>query len=156
MPPEITMQEQGDKSDGKVLIESIQESRRNDPNREATGQVWMFISAALFGYFGFGVGWDHTGMDGQFLPFVAIIEWSLKGGAIGFGLAGLLCFVAGRPAEFVYAVVGLLTAFGFVLGATLDILDTQHTAMSPLLLFIFAGFNGWSSFVALRHLLATR
>ena len=54
------MQEQGDKSDGKVLIESVQESRRNDPNREATGQVWMFISAALFGYFGFGVGWDHT------------------------------------------------------------------------------------------------
>ena len=54
----------------------------------------MLLSAALFGYFGFAYSWDPTGVDGQFLPFVVIVEWSLKGGAIGFVIAAVLSFLA--------------------------------------------------------------
>ena len=53
-----------------------------------SGPGVMLISAALFGYFGFYTSWNTTGITGQFLPFVAIIEWSLKGGAIGFAISG--------------------------------------------------------------------
>ena len=41
----------------------------------------MFLSAAIFGYFGFGVTWLTTGVNGQYLLFVALFEWTLK---IGF------------------------------------------------------------------------
>ena len=113
----------------------------------------MLISAALFGYFGFAYSWDPTGVDGQFLPFVVIIEWSLKGGAIGFVISAVLCFLAARPAEILYAAVGIITAIGFLIGGTLDLLDDQHMVMSPFLLFFFAAWNGYSSIMSLKSLL---
>ncbi len=119
-----------------------------------SGPGVMLISAALFGYFGFSSSWIHTSSDGQFLPFVAIIEWSLKGGAIGFAIAGLLCFFAPLPAEFLYAAVGIITAIGFVIGGILDLADDRHGVLiSPFLLFLFAGWNGFSSFNSLKRLL---
>ena len=113
----------------------------------------MFISAALFGYFGFSVTWNTTGVDGQFLLFVAIEAWTLKGCAIGFALAGVLSFIAARPAEFLYAFVGILSAIGFVTAGILDLADNQHTAMQPFLLFLFAAWNGFGSLTSLRSLL---
>ncbi|MCH2162292.1 MAG: hypothetical protein MK085_10520 [Phycisphaerales bacterium] len=118
-----------------------------------SGPGVMLISAALFGYFGFFTSWSTTGTDGQFLPFVAIVEWSLKGGAIGFAVSGILAFFAVRPAEFIYAIVGIITAIGFVIGGVLDLADTQHTALSPFLLFLFAAWNGYGSFSSLKRLL---
>ena len=112
----------------------------------------MFISAALFGYFGFVHSWDTAGLDGQFLLFVAIEEWTLKACAVGFGLAGVLTFIAPRPAEFFYAIVGLLSAAGFVVAAVLDLSDPHHTAMQPFLLFLFAAWNGFGSLTSIRSL----
>lgn len=116
----------------------------------------MLLSAALFGYFGFAYSWDPTGVDGQFLPFVVIVEWSLKGGAIGFVIAAVLSFLAAWPAEILYAAVGIITAVGFVVGGTLDLLDDQHTVMSPFLLFFFAAWNGYGSIMSLKSLLRGR
>ena len=112
----------------------------------------MFMSAAIFGYFGFSTIWLHTGSDGQTLPFVIILEWSLKGGAVGFALSGMLSLIASRPGEFVYAIVGIISSIGLVIAGVLDIRDTAHTAMSPILLFIFAAWNGFSSVDAIRRL----
>ena len=136
----------------------MQESQGSPRPRHSgfTGPGYMLISAALFGYFGFAYNWDSTGTDGQFLPFVVIIEWSLKGGAIGFALAAILSFIASRPAEFLYAAVGIITAIGFVIGGSLDLADNQHTVMQPIILFIFAAWNGYSSVMSLKHLLQSR
>ena len=113
----------------------------------------MFVSAAIFAYFGFNKPWLYTGIDGQILPFVVILDWSLKGGAIGFALSGILSMFAQRPGEYLYAVVGIISSLGLVVSGILDLRDTDHTAMSPMLLFIFAAWNGFSSIGALRRLL---
>ena len=129
-------------------------SHRDGTSAGITSPIIMFISAALFGYFGFFYySWNTSGIDGQFLLFVAIEAWTLKGCAIGFALAGVLSFVATRPAEFLYAFVGILSAIGFVTAGILDLADNQHTAMQPFLLFLFAAWNGFGSLTSLRSLL---
>lgn len=113
----------------------------------------MFLSAAIFGYFGFWTTWLHTGVDGQTLAFVVIEEWTLKACAVGFAASGLLSFALPRPAEFLYAGLGLLSAVAFVIAGVLELLDEKHSAMGPFMLFIFAAWNGFGSISALRSLL---
>ncbi len=112
----------------------------------------MFMSAAIFGFFGFNTVWIHTGINGEILPFVGILEWSLKGGAIGFALSGVLSLIASRPGEYLYAAIGIISSIGLLTAGILDLRDGEHTAMSPMLLFIFAAWNGFSSIGAIRRL----
>ena len=130
------------------------DAHQNDKvsSRGFTGPVMMFLSAALFGYFGFSTFWNTTGLEGQFLAFVTIEEWTLKGCAIGFALAGVLSFLAARPAEYLYSIVGILSALGFVAAGVMDIGDQQHTAIQPFLLFLFAAWNGFGSLTSIRML----
>ena len=67
----------------------------------------MFISAAIFGFFGFSSTWMHTGQGGQFLVFVVIFEWTLKGSAIAYGLAGLLTIARPFVGNAIFAAVGI-------------------------------------------------
>ena len=110
------------------------------------------MSAAIFGYFGFSTIWIHTGSNGETLAFVIILEWSLKGGAVGFALSGVLSLIASRPGEYLYAIIGMISSLGLVAAGVLDLRDTVHTAMSPVLLFIFAAWNGFSSGAAIQRL----
>ena len=112
----------------------------------------MLLSAAIFGYFGFWTTWLHTGVDGQTLAFVVILEWTLKACAVGFAACGILAFAMPRPAEFLFAGLGLLSAAAFIVVGILDLLDTDHTA-GMFLLFIFAAWNGFGSISSLRSLL---
>src|SRR5436190_1965121 len=118
---------------------------------EMTGPGIMAISALIFGYFGFGTTWLHySSITGQFLLFVALLDYTLKGTAIAFALAAVITVVASRTlGNLIYAISGLVSAVIFVIVAILDWLDPQHTAMSPLLLLIFAAWNGYGAVLGL-------
>ncbi len=117
------------------------------------GPAVMLVSAALFGYFGFATSWNHHGITGQFLLFVALLDWTLKLSAIGFLVAAVLTLMAPMLANLIYGLVGLAGAILFIVIAVMGYLDKQHTAMHPLLLVIFAAWNGYASFAGLREVL---
>ena len=114
------------------------------------GPGTMFLSAAIFGFFGFYPTWMHTGLGGQLLVFVVIFEWTLKGSAIAYGLAGLLTIARPLVGNMIFAAAGLLSALLFVVVAVLDILDAQHQVLHPLLILVFAAWNGYSSYTGLQ------
>ncbi len=117
----------------------------------------MLLSAAIFGYFGFATHWNyHSPITGEFLLFVALLDWTLKGSAIAFGASALLTLANRVLGNLIYGVVGLIGAILFVVIAGMDYADTKHTALHPLLLLIFAAWNGYSSFAGLRAVLSGR
>ncbi len=116
----------------------------------------MLISAALFGYFGFFMGgFSHTSsINGQFLLYYALLDWTLKGTACGFILGGVLTIIRPVPGNLIYGITGLLSAIFFVLIAGMDIMDKQNAAAAPpLLLLIFAAWNGYGSWFGLKAVL---
>lgn len=119
------------------------------------GPGMMFFSAAIFGYFGFFYAtWSYYSIiNGQFLLFVALLDWTLKVSAIANLVSGLITFANAKAGNLLYGIVGLLGALMFLVIAAMDILDKQHTAISPFLLLIFAAWNGYASFSGLKELL---
>ncbi|MCI0677077.1 MAG: hypothetical protein L0Y42_15045 [Phycisphaerales bacterium] len=117
----------------------------------------MLLSAAIFGFFGFTTSWIYySGTTGQFLFFVALLDWTLKGAAIGFLICGLITFFAPVAGNALYCIVSMLSAVSFLIVAILDIADTQHIAIHPLLLIIFAGWNGYGAWMGISELVARR
>jgi hypothetical protein len=117
----------------------------------------MLLSAAIFGYFGFyNVTFNTTGVNGQYLVYVAILEWTLKVSAVGFAIAGVLAFFAPMPANLLYSVMSLLGAVAFVVVVVMDLMDPNHIVMSPLILLLFAAWNGYGAINGLRDLLFMR
>lgn len=123
-------------------------------NPALAGPMMMFIFAALFGYFGFYIGFLHTNNLGQFVLFYALLDWTLKATAVAFALAGVLTMIQPFLGNLLYAVTGLLNAILFVVIATMDILDKQNPpgAVPIFLLLIFAAFNGYGSVASLTSL----
>ncbi len=122
-----------------------------------TGPGIMFLSAAIFGYFGFATSWNYNStLTGEFLLFVALLDWTLKGSAIAFLVAGILTFVQPLAGNLIYGLAGAVGAALLLVVAGLDFLDKQHTALHPLLLLIFAAWNGYGSFSGLREIFARR
>jgi len=126
---------------------------RRQPDGMLSGPGMMLLSAAIFGYFGFAVTWLSTGSGGQFLLFVAILEWTLKVTAIVFLVSGLLTVVRPWLGNLLYSLAGLASAASFAVVLILDLMDSQHQAISPLLLLIFAAWNGFGSWSSLRAVL---
>jgi hypothetical protein len=125
---------------------------------DLAGPGVMLLSAAIFAYFGFSTTWLHHSVStGQFLLFVAILDYTLKATAIAFGVAAAVSITVSPVAgNLIYGVSGLISAILFVVVAILDWLDPQHTAMSPVLLLIFAAWNGYSSTIGLMSVLSSR
>jgi len=119
------------------------------------GTGWMFLSAALFGYFGFFIGLKATTADGTVVWFFALLLWTLRLAAIGFLLSAVFSLTAPLVGEGLYAVIGLASAAAFVTIGVADVLDTQRmAALPPLLAFFFAAWNGLASFSGLRMVVA--
>jgi hypothetical protein len=114
----------------------------------------MFLSAAVFGFFGFTFSWNHIGVNNQFLLFVALLEWTLKGSCLVFALSGALALVKPAAGNLLYAFGGLAGAAMFLVVAVMDWLDSQHTALHPVVLLLFAAWNGYGSWTGLRAVLA--
>jgi hypothetical protein len=70
---------------------SMAHGASNSDSRSAI--FFMLLSAGIFGYFGFSTTWLYTGVNGQFLLFVALLDWTLKITAVAFGLAVVLTFI---------------------------------------------------------------
>ena len=124
----------------------------NGTRIEFAGPGVMFISAVLFGFFGFVMQLNPIGVNGQHLLYIPIFVWTMRASAIAFALAGLMTFKAPLAGNLIYTVAGLLSAIMFVIVAVMDIQDKQHTIMpyAPFLLFVFAAWNGWGSWQGLR------
>lgn len=125
-------------------------------NHDLAGPGIMLLSAALFGYFGFATTWLTTGNAGQYLIYVSILEWALKASAIGFVLAAVITGVRPVAGNVVYAVISLLGALAFLVVLVMDVMDKQHMVLQPVLLAIFAGWNGYGALTSLKQLMASR
>lgn len=116
----------------------------------------MFFSAALFGFFGFYyLNISYYDPSGQFVFFAALIDLTLKISAVAFLLSGVITMFNRMMGNLIYSVIGLIGALAFALGGVLDLLDPNNT-IQPILILLFAGWNGFSSYSSLRELLIMR
>jgi len=125
-------------------------------NRDLAGPGIMLLSSALFGYFGFASTWITTGSNGQYLLFVAILEWTLRISAIGFLVAAIITGVRPMTGNVLYSVISLLGAVAFLVVLVMDVMDKQHMVLHPVLLAIFAAWNGYGALTSLKQLLASQ
>jgi hypothetical protein len=125
---------------------------------EKTGQLAgpaiMILSALIFGYFGFRM--SSTALDGEFVLFFALLTWTLRISAGLFVLSAILTFVVPVVGNLLYALVGVVGAGLFVVVAVMDIADPYDASVPWWLLLVFAAWNGYSSWLALRAILAGR
>lgn len=114
---------------------------------------FMFVSAALFLWFGFMRGLTGVSVStGQSVPLFVFLLWTLRLTGIGFALAIVLRFTGVAASSLVYAAVGLVGAVALAAYGIWDLLDsTLMGALSPFLAFIFAAWNGFGSFRTLQQ-----
>ena len=124
------------------------------------GPGMMILSAVIFGYFGFTSSWNYYSItNGQFLLYVAILDWTLKGAGVGFATAAIVTFAHHLLGNIIYSVVGLITAVLFLIVAVWDQIDTQNSSFylpylpGPVVLFLFAAWNGYGSWFGMRAVL---
>lgn len=170
------------KSDDKSIVHrpeiidaEFEESPRRTPNvsqfesggvapvrrvGSATGlasPVVMFLSAAIFAYFGFFIGLTPYTGSGEFVLFFAILLWTLRIGAVAFGVAGLLTMASPVAGNIVYALGSAATALGLLAVGIMDVMDDQRAAaIPPILAFIFAAWNGYGAYTGAMEILAGR
>jgi len=134
-----------------------QYDRGQDDRGPSSGIVWMILSAALFGYFGFSgrILWPNVvGGDPNWISIV--LMWTVRITAIGFAAAAVLVLVHRLIGNLIYSSVGLLSAAMFGVVLVWHFTTDAHAPISPILLLIFAALNGYGSFVELRWLLNAR
>jgi hypothetical protein len=129
---------------------------------EPRSQVFfMLISAGIFAYFGFGGSWAHQLTNTSppvLLPMVVVLKWTLRGGAIAFAIATVLSLLGSAIGPLLYAAAGLLTAALFVVVGIWEMTNPQgyYSGVPAILLFIFAAWNGYGSWVGLQGALGRR
>lgn len=127
-------------------------------DRPTALEPWaMLISAALFAYFGFlaGIQFNTPGVNGQPVVFRLMLGWTLRGAAIAFVAAAVVTVLSRRRGVLLYSAIGLVSALLFAIIAVWDLLDAQHGTFphAPLILGLFAAWNGYGSFMGLRDML---
>jgi len=135
-----------------------------DKTSQLTGPAIMVLSALIFGFFGFYyIDWNTPGVDGDPLLFRQLLGWTLKASSVLFILSAVLTAARATLGNLLYALTGVVGAGLFLVVAVMDIADSQHTIMapgapwvSPLILVLFAIWNGYGSWLALRAILAGR
>lgn len=121
-----------------------------------TGPAIMILSALIFGFVGFYFRWTTRDADGQFVLFPALLGWTLRGSAVLFLASAGLTVVRPVIGNLMYALVGVVGAGLFVVVAVMDIADEKHDAFPPIILLIFAAWNGFGSWTSLRSVLSVR
>ncbi|MFG0251722.1 MAG: hypothetical protein ACF8NJ_02475 [Phycisphaerales bacterium JB038] len=117
---------------------------RADIRRDA---VIMFFSAAIFGFFGFGY---LKGQGTYPQELFQLMIWSLRGGAVGFALAGLLAVVGLPASRVLYSIVGGLTAVVFVVIGVWHLLVPTLPNLTGGIFLFFGLFNGNGVYRALK------
>ena len=135
---------------------------RTDMRSDAKSQVFfMLISGGIFAYFGFATPWAHqytTTTPPVLLPMVVLLKWSLRGGAIAFGISALISLTGSAFGPLLYVVVGLITAAIFAVVAVWEWTNPNgyFSGVPAILLIIFAAWNGYGSLSGLREILTSR
>ena len=128
-------------------------------NGGASTAMMMLLSAAIFAFFGFFfVNWNTPGVNGQVVLFRVMLGWTLKSTAILFALSAAITFVNPFGGNVLFGVVGVVSAVLFLVVAAMDVFDKQHTTMAygPIILVLFALWNGYGALGGLREMLASR
>ena len=127
------------------------------------GPVVMLLSAGIYGFFGFFyIDWSTLGVDGQPVLFRVLLGWTLKISACVFLLSGILALAKPFAANLLYSLAGIGSAGLFVVVAVMDVTDTRHgflpfgNVFGPVVLLLFAAWNGFGSWSALRSILGSR
>lgn len=108
------------------------------------------LSAAIFGYYGFLAGLETSDANGV-VPLWLGSVWILRIAAILFASCIGLALLDNAWSEAAYGGAGLLAAAGLLAILVWDQLDTANaTAFHPLLLLVFAIWNGFASVSTLR------
>ncbi|MFG0330459.1 MAG: hypothetical protein ACF8PN_11235 [Phycisphaerales bacterium] len=107
-------------------------------NRNADA-ISMFISAAIFGFFGF-----FYFTSSQTLLLFQIVLWTLRGGAAGFALAGVLTLVAPAIGRVLFFLVSAVTVALFAVTGIWHFVDPAVSNLNGVLLLLFAVWNGAS------------
>lgn len=129
---------------------------------ETKSQVFfMLISGGIFAYFGFANSWVHQYTNTTppvLLPMVVLLKWSLRIGAIAFGVSALISFTGSVFGPLLYAIVGLITAVIFAIVAIWEWTNPNgyYSGVPAILLIIFAAWNGFGSYSGLREILNAR
>lgn len=122
-----------------------------------SGPGAMFLSATIFGYFGFMmIFYEVDAETGNLIPLVVTLKWTLRVSAIAFLICAIVSVAVPFAGSLLYAVVGLCAAFLFAIVGVWDLNSAYDTGIHPFLLFVFAAWNGFSSYSSLRELLLVR
>jgi hypothetical protein len=122
---------------------------------------FMLVSAAVFGYFGFGMSWVHQYTNTTppvWIPMIAVLMWTLRCGTIAFVASAIISM--GKPwiGSLLYAAAGLATAAVFAVVAVWEWTNAQgyFSGVPPFLLILFALWNGYGSWMGIKELMAAK
>lgn len=135
--------------------------KQSNPLRAGQGELfWMFLAAALFGYFGWGMSWAHEwtiDSPPKIVYMVSLLKWTVRIGAVLFGVAAVLTLMGTIFGPLLYGLAGLATSVSFVVVAVWDMMEPDYfSGAPPFLLLIFAAWNGWMSWLGLREFIEPR
>jgi hypothetical protein len=125
-----------------------------DKTSQLTGPAIMVLSALIFGYFGWVI--KPVATDGQTVLFMWLLSWTLRISAGLFVLSAVITLAAPVFGNLLYALVGVVGAGLFVVVVVMDIADKNYRTIHPAILLLFAAWNGYGSWLALRAVLAGR
>ena len=126
-----------------------------DKTSQLTGPAIMVLSALIFGYFGWQV--KPVAADGETILFMWLLSWTLRISAGVFILCAVITLAAPVLGNLLYALTGVVGAGLFVVVVVMDIADQNYAAaLHPAILLLFAIWNGYGSWLALRAVLAGR
>jgi hypothetical protein len=125
---------------------------------------FMLLSAGIFAYFGFATSWAHqytspsSPQPNALLPMVVLLKWTLRGAAIAFGASALLSFITPFIGAVIFSLVGIIAAVLFVVVGIWEMSNPNgyFSGVPAILLFIFAVWNGYGSWMGLRETLNSR
>ncbi len=126
------------------------------------GQVdlfFMLVNAGFLAFFGWNSNWAHrytTDVPPQLIMMIAILMWSMRIGAIAFGLAFVLSLLKSEFGRLLNLITGLGVSVVFAMVAIWDFTSPFFSGVPPLLLMILAVWNGYLSVVELRERFAAR
>ena len=116
---------------------------------------WTFLTAALFGYFGFLHVQIPAGT--QLVPVTIAFLYTFRGCAVLYALAGVVALMRPEKGAVFNAVAGVACVGGLITIGVLDLLDAVYTSPIPLfLLCVLIVFNGWMVTKEIQFLLAIR
>lgn len=117
--------------------------------------VVMLLSAAIFGFFGF-YALKPFNVRGEPILFMVLLTWTLRISAVLFLLSAVLVLAKHVVGNLLYSLTGVVGAGLLVVVAIMDFTDTDNQTVHPLLLLLFAAWNGYGSWSALRSILGSR